>query len=274
MANKMYYTDEEAAAKLGVDVATLEQMVSDGKLRSYADGAKTMFKVSDVDALAGAGGEVDLAPAEGDTVSISEADSAPGPESKDDTVITAEGISIFDDEDLEIEAADPMAKTQIAPSIEDQISLEGVGSGSGLLDLTRESDDTSLGAEVLDHIDMEGEVGSGLGSGLVGSGLEEEPATYAQPEVQIVEAAPAEVIDPTAGLFNGLLIGASLLAMLIGTLSLAAMTGRVPEFVNSLQDNMAGVVIGGVVVLVAAAAAGFFVGKSTATRKEALRRVS
>jgi hypothetical protein len=32
------------------------------------------------------------------------------------------------------------------------VNLEGTGSGSGLLDLTRESDDTSLGAELLDEI--------------------------------------------------------------------------------------------------------------------------
>jgi hypothetical protein len=45
-----------------------------------------------------------------------------------------------------------MAQTSIGSGIQDQINLEGVGSGSGLLDLTRESDDTSLGAELLDEI--------------------------------------------------------------------------------------------------------------------------
>ncbi len=44
-----------------------------------------------------------------------------------------------------------MAQTNISGGIRDQLALEGVGSGSGLLDLTRESDDTSLGA-VLDEI--------------------------------------------------------------------------------------------------------------------------
>jgi PAS domain S-box-containing protein len=82
-----------------------------------------------------------------DTISfpyfVDQYDAAPEPKTpgKEDTVITAEGISIFDDEDLEIEAADPMAKTQIAPSLDDQVAIEGVGSGSGLLDLTRESDE-------------------------------------------------------------------------------------------------------------------------------------
>ncbi len=41
MAKKMYYTDEEAAAKLGVDAAALEAMVRDQKLRVFKDGDNT-----------------------------------------------------------------------------------------------------------------------------------------------------------------------------------------------------------------------------------------
>jgi excisionase family DNA binding protein len=58
------------------------------------------------------------------------------------------GISVFDDDELPI-TADPMGETQISAGVPE---LETVGSGSGLLDLTRESDDTSLGAELLDVI--------------------------------------------------------------------------------------------------------------------------
>ncbi len=58
------------------------------------------------------------------------------------------GVNVFGDEASDV---DPMAQTHIAPP-KDQISLEGVGSGSGLLDLTRETDDTSLGAALLDEI--------------------------------------------------------------------------------------------------------------------------
>ena len=70
------------------------------------------------------------------------------------------GVNVFGDE--ETGRVDPMAQTSIGSGIQDQINLEGVGSGSGLLDLTRESDDTSLGAELLDEI-------SPGGSGLAGS---------------------------------------------------------------------------------------------------------
>lgn len=64
------------------------------------------------------------------------------------------GVNVFGDE--ESPRVDPMAQTSIGSGIQDQINLEGVGSGSGLLDLTRESDDTSLGAELLDEISPSG----------------------------------------------------------------------------------------------------------------------
>jgi hypothetical protein len=63
------------------------------------------------------------------------------------------GVNVFGDEGPRV---DPMAQTSIGSGIQDQINLEGVGSGSGLLDLTRESDDTSLGAELLDEISPTG----------------------------------------------------------------------------------------------------------------------
>ena len=59
------------------------------------------------------------------------------------------GINVFGEDS--IEHADPLAQTAISPS-GDQVNLDSVGSGSGLLDLTRESDDTSRGAELLDEI--------------------------------------------------------------------------------------------------------------------------
>lgn len=60
----------------------------------------------------------------------------------------AKGISVFEDDEVEI-AADPMGETRISAGVDE---LEAVGSGSGLLDLTQVSDDTSLGAELLDVI--------------------------------------------------------------------------------------------------------------------------
>src|SRR5690606_25175811 len=72
----------------------------------------------------------------GDVLSLDEVDKdAVDGMKKDDTVITNIGISVFDDEDLEI-AADPMAKTLMTGG-DDHLGLDGSGAGSGLLDLTR-----------------------------------------------------------------------------------------------------------------------------------------
>lgn len=282
MAKKLYYTEQEAADLLGIDLEELARRVRDDKLRIFQDGAKKMFKADEVDAMAGGGApreveEIELAPVDSvaDRVSLSEADAAAEePPGKEDTVITAEGISIFDDEDLEIEVADPMAKTQIAPSLADQMSLEGVTSGSGLLDLTRESDDTSLGAEVLDHIDME----EGLGSSITdvpdtapGTGYGVEPVAA---PVQVVAApAPIEQVDAASGLFGGVVVGCALVFAVLGAVVLAAAQNIVPDYLTLMKQDLKIVLGGAAVVIVLCAVIGFAVGKAAAARQQATARM-
>ena len=266
---KMYYSEEEAAERLGIDQQELTNLVEQDKLKVYADGARKVYRVDEVDALVGPAEaeEVELAPAgaEDEAVMLAEADKPITP-GKEDTVITSDGISIFDDEDLEIESADPMAKTAIGPSVEDQISLEGVGSGSGLLDLTRESDDTSLGAEVLDHIDAE----AGISSSASMEVPVEEP--YAEPEAGVEIPIAVEEIDPASGAFAGLIVAGALVMLVTSAVALAAMTGAVPSYVQSLQENIVVFLIASVAVGVMLAVAGFFIGKALVTRVEALQR--
>jgi len=273
MAKKMYYTEQEVAEKLGLaSIEELDRYVREHKLRVFQDGAKKMYQATEIDALTGlAGGaeEIELAPGEEperDAVSLTAADQLAEP-GKEDTVITAEGISIFDDEDLEIEAADPMAKTQIAPPLEDQLSSDSVSSGSGLLDLTRESDDTSLG-EVLDHIDMVGAIGSSLGA----EAVTEPEDLEASAEVPLPEPTFLEEIDPSAGLFGGAVIGACLVMLVLGGVVLAAMTGVVPGYLKAMQENLIIVLLVAVVVVGASAVAGFLVGRAAAAGQMAMQQ--
>jgi hypothetical protein len=278
MAKKMYYTEEEAAAKLGIKAPALATYVRDSKLRVFQDGAKKMFRVDEVDALTGGGEDVVLAPGGGDKLSLEEAE-ASAPPTKEDTVITAEGISIFDDEDLEIEAADPMAKTQIAPSIEDQINLEGVGSGSGLLDLTRESDDTSLGAEVLDHIDIEEEGGAGgppaVGAPPVGV-IHEVGGGGGGGAMEVVMIAPSyvESTDASAGLFGGIVVGVCLVTALLAAVALTWFNIMPPEYVSALKTKMTWVLVGSLFVVLIGAGIGALVGKASAERQAAMKQMS
>ena len=265
MAKKMYYNEQEAIDKLAVSADILESYVRDGKLRVFYDGSRKMYKSDEVEALSSEAQEIDLAPADTavtDSVSLTETDATP-PASKEDTVHTTDSISVFEEGELEIEAADPLAKTQISPSLQEQLSTEGASSGSGLLDLTRESDDTSLG-EVLDHIDMESAVGSSCAADAV--------TESADMDAQAEPAAPQQVamveeFDPMAGLFGGLVVGAMIAAMLLIAVMMAAINQSVPTFLEMMRKNMMIVVAGLVVVMGASAVAGFFLGKPASPKR-------
>ncbi len=273
MGKKMYYTEEEAAERLGISQDELAGYVRDDKLRVFPDGMKKMFRVDQVDELAGGGEEeIPLSP-DGDAVSLAEAE-ASEVKPKEDTVISAEGISIFDSEDLEIETADPMAKTQIASSIEDQINLEGVGSGAGLLDLTRESDDTSLGAEVLDNIDIEGVAPmptaqvAGTASGSMAT-----PVAISPVEQTMVMPTYVEAIDASSGLYGGIIVGAAVIAALLGVAAMSSFSSTPPSYLASIKKNIFIVLGVSVLVAVIGAVLGFLAGKASVARQQAMRQM-
>ena len=311
MGKKMYYSEDEAAAKLGCNVDDLGAYVTEEKIRVFKDGVRNMYNADEVDALAGelglGGGEDDLVltPSDSalddeitlgiageetdaamgdegvalipqgdsgmpiDAVNIGDESSAPSEPGKDDTAIAVEeGGSIFETGDFEMESADAMAQTQVPSTLEDQIAIEGVGSGSGLLDLTRESDDTSLGAEILEHIDADGDetpelIEDSLTSGL--SGLSQASAPAPEP-------AFVEEIDPTAGLFGGLAVGCAVIGIIVTALALASMLQFEPSFLVWLSQNPLAVVAAGIGVIGLAGLLGFLAGKSAAERQAAFRR--
>jgi hypothetical protein len=162
------------------------------------------------------------------------------------------GISIFAAE--EAEAADPSAQTNIASNVPDQVSLESVGSGSGLLDLTRESDDTSLGAELLDEIApgtgskagsrgpgasasaAAGSFGGGQGTRAGGTAVGE-PAITTAGGRGAVGPLMIEQSDPMAPAFAGACFGASLF-VLFGALALTgAILGTKIPLVAMVEDK-------------------------------------
>jgi excisionase family DNA binding protein len=301
---KMFYTTEEAAGKLGVSADQLKDYIAQNKLREFRDGARVMFKVDQVDKIAteakagtkagGAGASgtsLDMTPmdsrAGNDALSL--ADSNPGRAAKEDTVVTGGGTKAGSKsgsrsgkpmfESGEIKMADSGAQTTIQPAVEDQLSLEGVGSGSGLLDLTRESDDTSLGAELLDEIYPGGEHKE---SGQIGSasGIFEQPTimetSAGQPAIAHAEpAAPvtrtiteySEMADPGSGLFGGVAL-ASTAIMVLGIVALAgAYIGVTPGWLEAISGDSTKVgIFAGVCVAVTLlfALGGFFLGKATA----------
>ena len=221
--------------------------------------ADTGIKLSDTGGKGLSGTDLRLS----DSGAHSLSDSGATPPAKSDTVITSEGISIFDDEDLEIEAADPMAKTQIAPSLDEQIGGEGASAGSGLLDLTRESDDTSLGAEVLGHIDMEsGEAPAPSVDSVAGSiAAEAESNAPVAETIMVVERH-----DPSAGTYTGMAAGATLVLMLLGAIAATLVSGARESFVEMLGGKLLFIIIGAVVALGAGTAIGAVMSKKPKVR--------
>jgi hypothetical protein len=317
---KMFYSSDETLQKLGVDGNRLKELIEQNRLREFRDGQRSIFKVDQVDRLAtelkggsGAGnldtGPIDIAPsasggpislADSSTLGISAAESKMGSKSgtgfaaasKTGSAMPAQGtkagdkgsssIKVFDTN--EIKPADSSAQTQISSALDESISpsgLDSVGSGSGLLDLTRESDNTSLGAELLEEI-YPGDGGAGGSQAGVGSasGIFDQTAAGSKAgdtglgtPAPVAEATPVpvassympaiEMPDPMAGLFGGFAF-ASVLAMLLALVTVAAnLDGFVPSFVHTLGKNM--LMLVGLLVLVTAlvAIAGYFGGRAS-----------
>ena len=266
----MVFSLPEAAQKLGKSEDDVRQMAQRGEITEFRDGDNLIFKVDQIDLLSGdddpsssTGGDSMIPLADtglgGSGTGRGLTDSSAGGDS-------AGGSSIFDAD--EVEEADPGAVTQITDlqgsgEALDAVSLESFGSGSGLMDLTRDAgDDTAAGmGGVLDDIysapDAAGET---VGE----TGLFEGAASAAE-----LESAPAagggalpEAMDPKfSGLSGGLMLGALLTTAGAIAMVLMSAIGAAPEQVTGFMD-------GNVLIMMGIAAGvtffcgliGFFVG--------------
>jgi hypothetical protein len=301
---KMFYSLDETTAKLNVAPEKLKELVDQGKLREFRDGAKVMYKVDQVDTLlrdlsggTGTGsGVLNLSSSAGDSGIALAGDSSAGTKAplaggtKAPAAGTGTGMKpppikaspasgpmrVFDER--EVKPIDASAQTQITSPVYDAISpsgLDSVGSGSGLLDLTRESDNTSLGAELLDEIyPGEGSKAGQTGIGSASSGVFDHAAqtssgaaavaTGAEPTGPMVSSySPVvEAPDPTAGIFGGFALAAILAMGLTILISAAGVQGFEPGWLHTLASNL--LLFSGLLVLVALlfGFVGFFAGRA------------
>src|SRR5687767_3356905 len=145
-------------------------------------------------------------------------------------------INVFSDTET---GADPSAQTAINASVGDQVTLEGVGSGSGLLDLTRESDDTSLGAELLDEISPAGsrrgvsDTGAAAGTAAGRTGVAAAVRGARAPVGTVVQV---EAADPSAAAFGAMAL-AGVVMCLIGAVALfSGVVGTRPGLLEMLAN--------------------------------------
>lgn len=243
---KMFYTLDEAAAKLGKSPDEVKQMVSKGQLQEFRDRDRLMFKVDQVDLLAG-GGEDELIPLadSGELEPITLSSSGSG-----SSISLAEnpkeqtGVSIFDTE--ETEDTDSGAMTQVTQPALADFSADAASSGSGLLDLTQEADDTSLGADLLGGLGEKQE-DTAAETTSEGALFEESPGVVAEPAgVSPAMAAFApEVYDgPGSGLVGGLALGGVLTTAFALAVLILGMTGASSGLMDGLAGNMM-MIVGG-----------------------------
>ena len=200
--------------------------------------------------------EILLAPETGAPLAPSELTDA-------DTALAGEGISVLGETDGDYEISDdtlaetaiPMATSGTGPEmpleeIEGDVNLDSFGSGSGLLDLSLQADDTSLGG-ILDEIytdEVEGaepsfeEGGSDSAAGVAaeaGAMLEEEQPMIAQagPEVSMalgrpyVEAAP----DMQSNILGMLLFLPFFIIIYTAVVAFSGRSGVMPSILSSIR---------------------------------------
>lgn len=252
---KMFYSLEEAAAKLGKTESEVQQMASKGQLQEFKDRDRLMFKREQVDLLA-SGDEDSLSLSDsmagGTGLGLALDDSSPSGRSGSgtggielDEPKDRSGISIFDTESLE--EGDPSAVTRISQTRGgmEPLTMESVGSGSGLLDLTREADDTSLGADLLEDVYKGGDDAnelSGVGHDTQGaSGLFETTSAPSDVSGAGLAASPVMALtaaEPYDGSGSGLVGGAALGVILVAVFSLmGAITAIVNEQLPGTPSN-------------------------------------
>ncbi len=272
-----YYSKEETLKKLALKPEDLETLVREGKLREFRIDGEPKYKIAEVDKLSeelnppvelgstdvGSESAIELLPSDStdggtDVIPLEDTGTQAVTPDQKDTVITPAGVNVFDEDELAGLETDPMAKTQIAPSVTDELSIEG--GGSGLLDMTRESDDTSLGADLLDEIAVE--------SSAVPVGEEQPPEEEAgvfEGAGPVVGGAPVamrvEMVDPLAGLFTGLVISAIILIGVAGLAVAGMFAGVLPRLISILASNMLYTIIGSIGIAVVGLIVGYLVGK-------------
>ena len=239
---KMFYTLEEVCQKLGKTEDEITDMVGSGQIQEFRDRDKLMFKVEQIDLLAGGEeetGEVTLELEDSSGGSgVALQDDSGGELSLSDSHEDT-GISVFDTDHGTEEASEGTAGGE---AIDEEVGLDAVGSGSGLLDLTRESDETSLGAELLEEAyagEQDVEIPAHA-SGLFEAAGAERAAEEVPTEVPGAAAMPmvVQAYDGAgSGLGVGLLIGAMVALICVAVVTIVGVMGATPDLATRFAGS-------------------------------------
>jgi excisionase family DNA binding protein len=227
-----FYTLQEAAQKLGKTESQVRELIKEGKIREYRDGTKVLYKQDEINKLAEESDTIDLVADSEIGLELEKTaeiklepdispDSSKKPDSEGgfglsqmgdltmaDTNVGTVGINVLGDTDDHYKVtSDTKAETKAAEleeveSLDADANLESVGSGSGLLDLSLQADDTSLGAVLHDilptgpDIPAQAEAAAPVDFAKEAEGLLHEPEGAG-------EAAGPVMAAPVAAISNG-----------------------------------------------------------------------
>jgi hypothetical protein len=275
---KMFYTTDEAALKLGKTEAQLKEMVARGELQEFRDRDRLMFKVEQVDLIASGDDFIPLAESgEHDAIGLASSGTNLGAakDAKEGT-----GIALFDPDATEEGDANAVTRVTNSPlsSFKDP-GASGSGSRAGLMDMTKEADDTSLGAGLLEDVyggetmsqtATDAPTSGGFGGGGDG-GLFESPGggEVAEPAGMGMAMAFAEPYDgPGSGWVGGVALGSALisgLAVFAAIVGLAGGTGTgmLSNLVGTLGENIYAILGAGAGVCLIFAGIGYVLGKKS-----------
>lgn len=198
-----------------------------------------------------------------------------------DTALTGQGVNVLGDSDVDLGMTDDSLAETVGPAgtsteasleeIEDDVNLDSFGSGSGLLDLSLQADDTSLGG-ILDEIyTAEGDEAAAGGGGDMVDDMAAE-ADHVVPEEELAAPEPmvaaptiapsyADAAPDTQSNMLGMLLFLPLAALLYAAIVVAAAQRDVmPSILKSIQGLVWYIVGGAAVVAVLVSGASFVVG--------------
>jgi excisionase family DNA binding protein len=168
------------------------------------------------------------------------------------------------------EEDDDSAETRVSDAVDEELSLESVGSGSGLLDLTRESDDTSLGAELLDEVWEGGDSGefgasaSGLFETTGGGESAPSPSAAAASPMGLAVPMMAETYDGKwSGAGTGFMIGSFLALTAVLLMITSSLAGVGPSLAKAMTENIPMYAGGLAGIAVVFGLIGMFIGKAS-----------
>ena len=264
--SKMFLTMEEAAEEIGMSVDDVKKMIEEGKLQEFKQNDEVMIK-SDQLALAADDGEVNLDDSViGDAMSLEDSFSDMI-ELDDDASSSGSAIGLADSNEATGISAFDTALAQEPPAAavtgDDDFNLEdNLESGSQMLDLTRESDDSMVGAELMTQSFEDEEMldlpssASGIFNRMEEDGGAQSVAAALGNSPMSVPVAVEEYDGASSGMALGGMITAALAFIVVAIMATGG-TGIASWFNSTMGLGIP------LIVLVVLLGAGFVVGRAT-----------